>query len=124
MENDANKHLLDAAQKLNQADKELFKPEEDIVTFLVCKNSQFAIENYLRGYLIKKGIETSKYNTIDSLYKQCKKINKKFEKVNLSEFNCTGNNMNDKFCNEVSKVSNCYDVANSLDTLLREEKII
>lgn len=125
MEEDANKHLVDAAQKLYQADKELFKPKEDIVTFLVCKNSQFAIENYLRGYLIKKGVETTKYKTIDSLFKQCKKINKDFEKVDLSDFNCKGNpDMDTKFCNEVSKVGKCFDAANDLDTFLRQEKII
>ncbi|ALJ05890.1 hypothetical protein APS56_12450 [Pseudalgibacter alginicilyticus] len=124
MENDAYKYLVDAAQKLNQADKELFKPEEDIVTYLVCKNSQFAIENYLRGYLTKKGIETFKYKTIDSLYEQCKKINKGFEKVNLSDFNCKNQDTDTKFCNDISKVSKCYEIANNLDTFLRKEKVI
>ena len=124
MDNDAYKYLVDAAQKLNQADKELFKPKEDIVTYLVCKNSQFAIENYLRGYLTKKGVETFEYKTIDSLYEQCKKVNKNFEKVNLSDFNCKGHDMDAKFCNDISKVSKCYDIANDLDTFLRKERII
>lgn len=53
MENEAIKFFVNAAQKLNQANKELFKPEEDIVTYLVCKNSQYAVENYLKGYLFK-----------------------------------------------------------------------
>ena len=57
MENEAIKFFVNAAQKLNQANKELFKPEEDIVTYLVCKNSQYAVENYLKGYLFKEGIK-------------------------------------------------------------------
>ncbi|MDA9775508.1 HEPN domain-containing protein, partial [Algibacter sp.] len=81
MENEAIKFFVNAAQKLNQANKELFKPEEDIVTYLVCKNSQYAVENYLKGYLFKEGIKPNEDETIDSLYEQCKKINKGFEKV-------------------------------------------
>ena len=40
-----------AKNKLNNANEELFKPEEDVVSYLVCKNSQYAIEAYLKGYL-------------------------------------------------------------------------
>ncbi|WP_445735232.1 HEPN domain-containing protein [Mariniflexile sp.] len=125
MENDANKFFLNAAQKLNQANKELFKPEEDIVTFLVCKNSQFAIENYLRGFLLKNDVDPREYKTIDSLYRQCKLINKEFEKVNLSDFDCKSSpDLDSKYCNNVSKINNCFDIADSLDTFLRQQKII
>ena len=125
MEHDASKSFLNAAQKLNQANRELFKPEEDIVTFLVCKNSQFAIENYLRGFLIKNDVDPTAYDTIDSLHKQCKKINKGFGKLDFSEFNCkTSAEMESKFCNDVSKVSKCFDATDNLDTFLRQQKII
>ena len=124
MENDSNKFLLNAAQKLNQANKELYKPKEDIVSFLVCKNSQFAIENYLKGYLLKNDVDPSEFKTITSLYEQCKLINKEFEKVNLTEFDCKSVDTELRFCNDVSKVSNCFNIADSLDTLLRQQKII
>ena len=124
MENEASKYFLNAAQKLNQANKELFKPEEDVVAYLVCKNSQYAIENYLKGYLIKSGIDTSSFKTINSLYEQCVKVNKNFEKVDLSDFECKSHNLDSVYCNKVSKVSGCFDIADSLDTFLRREKII
>lgn len=124
MENEAIKYFVNAAQKLNQANKELFKPEEDIVTYLVCKNSQYAIENYLKGYLLKNGVNPTEYKTINSLYEQCKIINENFKKVDLTEFNCKAHNLDSRFCNEVSKVNNCFDIADSLDTFLRKEKII
>ncbi|ULC60063.1 HEPN domain-containing protein [Flaviramulus sp. BrNp1-15] len=124
MENEASKYFLNAAQKLNQANKELFKPEEDVVTYLVCKNSQYAIENFLKGYLLKNGVNPTEYETIDSLYDQCKTINKNFKKVNLSGFDCKAHNLDSRFCNEISKVNNCFDIADSLDTFLRREKII
>ena len=124
MENDASKYLLNAAQKLNQANKELYKPQEDIVSFLVCKNSQFAIENYLKGYLVKNEVDPSEFNTISSLLEQCKLINKAFEKLNLTEFDCKSVDTDLRFCNDVPKVSKCYDIADSLDTILRQQKII
>jgi HEPN domain-containing protein len=125
MEKEAIKFFENAAKKLNQANKELFKPEEDIVTYLVCKNAQYAIENYLKGYLLKNGIEPKDNETVDSLYEKCKKINKRFETVDLSDFNCkSSNDLESKFCNSVSKVNKCFDAADELDTFLRREKII
>lgn len=124
METKAKQLFKDASKKLNEANKELYRPKEDVVSYVVCKNSQYAIENYLKGFLLKNGINPNEYKTIDSLYKQCVIINKDFEKVNLSDFNCKSHNIEARYCNEVSKVSNCFDVANSLDTFLREQKII
>lgn len=124
MNDKANKLFDDAIEKLNEANEELFRPEEDIVSFVVCKNSQFAVENFLKGFLLKNGVDPSRYKTIDSLYEQCKLINKNFKKVNLSDFECKSHNLDSRYCNEVSTVSNCFDVADSLDTFLRKEKII
>jgi len=125
MENEAIKFFVNAAQKLNQANKELFKPEEDIVTYLVCKNSQYAVENYLKGYLFKEGIKPNEDETIDSLYKHYKKINKNFENLDLSDFNCKSSHyLETKYCDNVSKVNTCFDAADNLDTFLKREKII
>ncbi|MEL0454930.1 HEPN domain-containing protein [Flavobacteriaceae bacterium SZ-1-7] len=124
METNPSKYFLSAEKRLNQARKELYRPEEDIVSYLVCKNAQHAIENYLRGYLLKHEVEPSQFETIEDLYKACKKINKDFSKVNLSGFNCKAENTDNKFCNDVSKVSNCHKIADSLHHFLREEKVI
>jgi HEPN domain-containing protein len=119
-----NKFFDHAIEKLNDANKELYRPEEDMVSFLVCKNSQHAIENYLKGYLLQQGVEPGNYKTIDVLFEECKKFNKNFEKVDLSEFDCKAQSKDDISCNEISKVSNCLKIAESLDNFLRIEKII
>ncbi len=119
------KQLFDeAVEKLNEANEELFRPEEDIVTYSVCKNAQYAIENYLKGFLLEKGVNPIGYKTIDELFEQCKMINKNFEKIDLSDFECKSHKLDTRYCSQVSKVSNCFDVADSLDTFLRQEKII
>ena len=120
----AKEHFDAAQEKLKVAKQELFRPEEDMVTYLVCKNSQHAIENYLKGYLLKNGVDIEDCNTIDSLYNQCLIINKNFEKVDLSDFQCRAQNLDSRFCTEIPKVSNCFDAADNLDTFLRKEKII
>lgn len=119
-----NKFFDHAIEKLNEANQELYRPEEDMVSFLVCKNSQYAIENYLKGYLLQQGFEPGNYKTIGVLFEECKKINKNFERVDLSNFDCKAQSMNARSCNEISKVSNCFKIAESLDTFLRTEKII
>jgi len=124
MNDKAKKLFDDAIEKLNEANEELFRPEEDIVSMVVCKNSQFAVENYLKGFLLQNGVDPSNFKTIDSLYEKCKSINKNFEKVNLSDFECKSHKMDSRYCNEVSKVSNCFNIADSLDTFLRKEQII
>ncbi len=124
MKSKANKLFEDAIGKLNEASEELFRPEEDVVTYSVCKNAQLAIENYLKGFLLQNDIDTSNYKTIDALYEECIKVNKKFEKIDFSELRCQSNKIDATYCNEVSKVSNCFDIADSLDTFLRQEKII
>jgi HEPN domain-containing protein len=92
MNKKANKLFKAAKEKLSEANEELFRPKEDVVSYLVCKNSQYAIENYLRGYLYDNGIDSSKFKTIEDLYQQCKLINKKFENVDLSDFKCKSYN--------------------------------
>ena len=124
MNDKAKKLFDDAIEKLNEANEELFRPEEDIVSMVVCKNSQFAVENYLKGFLLQNGVDPSNFKTIDSLYEKCKSINKNFEKVNLSDFECKSHKLDSRYCNDVSKVSSCFDIADSLDTFLRKEQVI
>lgn len=124
METDGNKLFDDAIEKLNEASEELFRPEEDVVTFAVCKNAQLAIENYLKGFLLNHDIDPSDFKTVESLYKRCRSINNKFQEIDLSNFKCKVDELESRFCNEVSEVSYCYDAANELDTFLRKEKII
>jgi HEPN domain-containing protein len=114
----------DAIKKLDQAHQELCRPEEDVVSFLVCKNSQFAIENFLKGFLVQNDIDPCNFSTIDSLYEQCKNVNKRFEKINLSKFDCSPVKSDSRYCNDSTKVSQCFDIANSLKTFLRREELI
>ena len=124
MEQKAQKLYQEAVQKLKAANDELCRPEEDVVAFMVCKNSQLAIDHFLRGYLMQKGVEPSKDATIDILFDQCKGINEHFNRIDLAGFDCQADSLESRYCSGTEKVSRCFDIADSLDSFLRAEKII
>jgi HEPN domain-containing protein len=124
MEDTAKRLYETAIQKLKEANDELCRPAEDVVTFMVCQNSHIAIENYLKGFLLENDMEPALISSVDALYEQCKSLNRNFEKVNLSGFECEAHQLDSRFCSGVTNVSRCFDIADSLDKFLREEKII
>ena len=123
MKNRARALFKDAINKVREANEELCRPEEDVVSVLVCKKSQRATENFLKGYLLHNGIDPSESNTLEDLYDQCKSFNKNFKKIDMSSFECKALDLDVKQCNEISKVNKCYTTADNLDTFLRDEQI-
>jgi len=124
MKDKARKLFDEAILKLKQANTELCRPEEDVVTSLVCSNAHEAIEKYLLGFLALHAIDPSPEASIDGLYQQCKSLNPHFEEVHLSGFQCNAHKDESRFGNKATKFSRCFDIADSLDTFLRRERII
>lgn len=124
MKNRARALFSEAVKNVNEANDELCRPEEDVVSVLVCKKAQRATENFLRGFLLDHGIEPKNESTLDELYLECKKLNPNFSKVSLTSFDCLSEKLNTKSCNELVKVNSCYSTATNLDTFLREENVI
>ncbi len=114
----------EAEKKLKSAKEELFKPAEDIVSYSVCKNAQFAIENFLKGYLTKNKMEFEPNETIATLYHKCASIDKHFTSIDLNAIGCKNHAIDSRYCSEINSVSACYDVADSIDTYLRKNKIV
>ena len=113
-----------AVQKLKEANDELCRPEEDVVAYMVCRNSQLAIHNFLRAYLLQNEIDVDDEATVDDLYNKCKSINVNFGKIDLAGFDCQADNLESRYCSGTEKVSRCFDIADSLDAFLRSENII
>ncbi|MCK4562005.1 MAG: HEPN domain-containing protein [Flavobacteriaceae bacterium] len=124
MDKKAKNHFNTAKDNLKDANEELFKPEEDVVSYLVCKSSQQAIENYLKGYLSLRGFETNNDETLQSLLDRCKSLDSKFNHVDIETIDCKAHKMDSRYCQDVNKVSSCFDTADNLDTFLRKLKII
>lgn len=124
METKAKGLFEEAFQKLEAAGEELCRPEEDVVSFLVCKHSQAAIENFLKGYLLKNNIDPQGHHNISSLYKKCLALNSNFSEIDLSNFTCKSYNPDSRSCTSISKVSSCFDIAGNLNSFLKKEKVL
>ena len=114
----------EATKNLNVAKDELFKPAEDIVSYSVCKNAQFAIENFLKGFLIKNEIEIDVKDTIATLYDKCVKVDPNFKEIELSAIGCKNHTIDSRYCSDINTISACYDSADDIDTYFRKNKIL
>jgi len=114
----------EAIKKIDEANEELCRPEEDVVTVLVCKKAQRATENFLRGFLLQNSVEPNINSTLDELYHQCIDINPNFSLVDLSNFECRLLQLDSQQCNSLSKVNGCIKTASKLDAFLRDENVI
>ncbi|MCX2718191.1 hypothetical protein [Lentiprolixibacter aurantiacus] len=123
METNATALFDKAIEKLREANDELCRPEEDVVAPVVCKNSQEAILNYLKGYLMANSVSPVEGESLDRLYEKCRSINPHFDKINLSGLECDVH-VESRFCNGAESQSRCFNIADSLDSFFREERII
>jgi len=116
--------FTEATKNLQLAKKELFKPSEDIVTYSICKNSQFAIENYLKGFLTKNNAKIEQEETISTLYNKCIAIDKNFKNIEMNAIGCKNHAIDSRYCSEINSVSACFDTADNVDTYLKKIKIL
>ena len=114
----------EATKNLNVAKEELFKPEEDLVSYSVCKNAQYAVENFLKGFLVEKKVEIEMEDTLETLYKKCLSVDKNFKSIDLHAITCRNHAIDSRYCSEIEKVGNCFDTDYQIDTLLRRKKLL
>lgn len=124
MKNRAKALFNEAVKKVSEANEELCRPEEDVVSVMVCKKAQRATNNFLRGFLLHQGLEPRINMTLEELYQQCIATNPNFSLVELSSFDCRFHQLDSKQCNEVAKVNSCLETASKLGSFLKEEKVI
>jgi len=107
-----------ALKKIANANAELMKPKEDVVSFSVCLNSKLAIQQLLESYLLKNNIQIKKQESLALLLERCVTHNQKFKTIDLSNVDCRYNSNNHNYCSGLEKVTNCLDVAKQIELLL------
>ncbi|GAB2534090.1 HEPN domain-containing protein [Rufibacter soli] len=120
----ASQLFYEAIDKLNRAKEEYYKPEEDLMAYMVCKNAQFSIEKFLRGFLLQNEINPGEGTSVSSLFEECKRINKGFEQLDFTALHCKNENLDTRFCNDAPRACNCLNVSTNLETFLRKENVI
>ena len=124
MDKRAEDFFSKGSHKLHEADQERFKPEEDIVSLVICRSTIGSIENYLRGFLNLRGFETEEDETIGDLMERCRMLDSKFRSIKIEEIDCRNVKDPNLHCEEIEKFGACYEVADQLETLLRKKGIL
>jgi len=124
MDSRYNAFFKEGEKKLELAKEELLKPSEDLVGCAVCSNSQYAIENFLKGFLLKNGIEFDVNETLGVLYDKCKVVDENFKNIDLDAIKCSDLPIDSRCCTDIGTVSACFDTADDIDTYLRKSKLI
>ncbi len=112
-----------ATDKIKEAEFELNKPGSDYIGYSVCRNAQFAIENFLKGYLVKNDIDIELSDTIASLYEKCIKVDERFKNIDINGFRCKNLAIASKHCTDYNVLSSCFDSVERIETFLKENKV-
>ena len=86
MQEKINATLEQAKKHLDNAKEELYKPEEDIVPYSICKFSHGAIVDYLSAFLMKQGRVLPAKHSVEELLSYCREVDPKFDELHLSPF--------------------------------------
>lgn len=124
MDKKAQDHFEKGKEYLREANEAMNKPQEDVVTFQVCKNSLVSMENYLKGYLSQRGFETQERESLDLLLDRCRLLDKKFNQIDLKVIDCSNNPDHNLYCEDLEKVNSCFQTADQLENLLIQQRII
>ena len=75
--------LEQAEEFFNSAREELYKPEEDVVHYMVCRSAYKAVQNYLIAYLTMQKVKTNPTMTLESLLGLCRESSNDFNNLKL-----------------------------------------
>ncbi len=124
MDKKAEQYFSKGSKKLHEADQELYKPGEDVVSLVICQSTKESIENYLKGFLTLRGFDIEEDQTLGDLMERCRMLDPKFHDIRIEEIDCRNVKDSTLHCEEIEKFGACYEVADQLDTLLRKKGII
>ena len=110
--------LSKAQKKIQEAEDELMKPNEDVVAFSVCNQSKMAIKILLESYLIKNNLNFNEQEPLALLLERCATYNPNFKSIDLSNMNCRNTPNSQNYCDDIAKVSSCLTVAKQIEKLI------
>ena len=75
-----------AGLHIDQAKEEFNKPEEDVVPYIICKNSNDAVRKYLSSYLLSNEENIPRSGSIRDMITACRRLESGFNDLQLSPF--------------------------------------
>lgn len=75
--------LKEAQEYYDSAQEELYRPEEDLLPYKVCRSSYKSVGNFLAAFLFHNGITVKNEMTLKFLLNSCIEINERFKELDL-----------------------------------------
>ena len=125
--NEIRLSLKQAFTELQNAESELNRPHEDVVSLSVCFGARQSLISMLRLFLNVSNSVKNTDSSINDLFNQCVKLDDRFSKIDLSAIRCNEIDheaCEGKYCLEVNKVGECVAAAKQVKLLLLEKLMI
>ena len=117
----AARTLNEALHNLELARIEMFRPEEEVVSFSACHYSRISIRRFLEAFLEQKNIAFKSEESNANLLERCKKINPVFSELDVSVMECRDEKgCGETYCLSVEKVKECLVLAEKLKKVMLE----
>ena len=116
--------LKQANQVLLQAEEELNRPHEDVVTLSACQSVRTSMKLMMRHYLTALGAKHTEGMSMEELLNACIKTNDIFSRIDVSNIECKGighDKCEGKYCLSIENVSCCITAANQLKAIVWSE---
>ncbi len=113
-----------AYRDLQNAESELNRPHEDVVTLSACHSVRNAMRQMLDVYLSAHGIQSSLSPSLNSLVELSAGTNPAFTKIDMGNIECKGLNHSDcdgKYCLAIENVTCCLNAANQVKSIVWSE---
>jgi hypothetical protein len=132
MKNEKVKQLFRQADtEFDRAQRELYQPSHDVVTYAVCINARSSLYRFMQClYLLYSGDDVTEVDdslTLLELVERCRKFDKKLESLNFSKMNCINRDVRQEheedvyFCDDTCMVQECTDYAGMVRELVLEK---
>jgi len=119
-----NTSLRQAYKELLDAENELNRPLEDVVTLSACQSVRSAMSQMLQTYLAAFGQAPQPLACLSDLMEACKKISRDFEGVYIADIACKDidhTHCDGKYCLSLEHVSGCIAAANKIKDIVWHE---
>lgn len=110
----------EANQLLTRAAEEMNRAEEDSVTYVICHNSRQSIANFLKGFLLEKGVTPNPSAGLAALLEQCQNLDPRFQEIDLSGVHCRFDSEPAHHCLNHEEVDGCFHVAQQTQQLIAQ----
>ena len=116
--------LKQAFKELLDAEIELNRPQEDVVTLSACQSVRNSMKHMMRCFLDAHTLPVKENASLTDLRDQCMQINPMFAGIDLRDIECKGidhAHCDGRYCLAIENVAICLTTANKLKSLVAEE---